>query len=197
MTDSIQEQVSAFMDGELEDEASELFIRRLCKDSSMRDAASSYSVIGAAMRDELRADTASLRARVSAALGDAAVEAPPAEPQAKSGWLPLRSVAGVGLAAAVGMVALVAIQQPSTEIPGGDDRTASAQPQPVTYVVPPPSDAAEPFTQPPVRLTNYFINHSQYASTLGRQSLQTGLLSQQVRFEVEPAADADDGREGN
>lgn len=197
MTDSIQEQVSAFMDGELEDEASELFIRRLCKDASMRDSASAYSVIGAAMRNELVADTVSLRARVSAALGDSTAESLPVERRGRTSWLPLRSVAGVGLAAAVGMVALVAIQQPATDVPGGGDQTASAQPQPVTYVVPPASDAAEPFTQPPVRLTNYFINHSQYASTLGRQSLQTGLLSRQVRFEVEPAADPDVDLEQN
>lgn len=190
MTDSIQEQVSAFMDGELEEEASELFVRRLCKDESMRDAAFSYAVIGAAMRGELGADAATLRRRITAALGDAPADSEPMMEPERGGWLPLRSVAGVGLAAAVGMVALVALQQPSTDTVGVDATTASAQPEPITYVVPPASDAAGPFAQPPVRLTNYFVNHSQYASTLGRQSIQTGLLSRQVRFEEEPAAQA-------
>lgn len=52
MTDAIKMQLSAFVDGELSDEESELLIRRLSRDPALREQAAEYQAIGRAMRAE-------------------------------------------------------------------------------------------------------------------------------------------------
>ncbi|MBT8131501.1 MAG: sigma-E factor negative regulatory protein, partial [Gammaproteobacteria bacterium] len=53
MSDEINSQLSAFVDDELAAEESELLVRRLCRDSGLRETAASYALIGDVVRDEL------------------------------------------------------------------------------------------------------------------------------------------------
>lgn len=52
MSDELNSQLSAFVDNELSPEESELLVRRLCRDETLRDTAATYTLIGSAMRGE-------------------------------------------------------------------------------------------------------------------------------------------------
>jgi len=50
MSEQIREQISAFLDGELPSAESELLMRRLLRDTQLRDSFGRYALIGEAMR---------------------------------------------------------------------------------------------------------------------------------------------------
>ena len=50
MTDPIHEQISSFLDGELPAAESELLLKRLERDSQLRNTVGRYSLIGEALR---------------------------------------------------------------------------------------------------------------------------------------------------
>ena len=52
MSDELNCQLSAFVDDELTPEESELLVRRLCRDESLRNTAACYAIIGDALRGE-------------------------------------------------------------------------------------------------------------------------------------------------
>ncbi|MGA0027689.1 MAG: sigma-E factor negative regulatory protein, partial [Steroidobacteraceae bacterium] len=60
MTETIKEQLSAFLDGELPEAETTLLLKRLERDDDLRATLSRYSLIGAVMRqdDEVLAGTA-------------------------------------------------------------------------------------------------------------------------------------------
>ena len=75
MNDALRIQISAFVDGELPDNESELLLRRLSQDALLRQQVAEYLEIGRLMRnDQQIAGMDGLRGRISAALGDEPVE---------------------------------------------------------------------------------------------------------------------------
>ena len=134
MNEAIRMQLSAFVDGELPENESELLLRRLSQDAELRQQVSEYLAIGRVMRGEPQitgVDT--LRDRVAAALDDVDYVADDIDDSSGSGGY-MRPVAGFAVAATVAVVALLGIQQfTATEVvPAAADAsdTTFTQPEP-------------------------------------------------------------------
>jgi sigma-E factor negative regulatory protein RseA len=182
MTTNSHEQLSALLDGELPDGEVELVLRRIARDDGLKAAARRYSLIGDALRDELPAgQPADLVERVRAQLQAAPV--PAAGTQGRSNRV-ARFGAGIAVAASVATVALVAM-------PG---RQQEAPPPVLTAseVASPPPDQRQ-MIQPvytraagggPDRLTRYYVNHTEYAPSMGGR----GALTRIIMIQPDPAA---------
>jgi sigma-E factor negative regulatory protein RseA len=198
MSEQIREQVSAFLDGELPNNETELLLKRLTRDADLRGSFGRYAVIGEACRGtkniHLRVD---LCARINRELdGDAAGSAPRTLAVGRpSWWLP---IAGASVAAGVAVVAVFTFQQrahaptlASAAAPTSSQVLAAVSPvpvnspmvsrgeyvsrEPVSYTT--PSALAEPTASfATARLTNYVFAHSKYPSLLGQRDVLTDLI---------------------
>jgi sigma-E factor negative regulatory protein RseA len=184
MTEQISDQISAFIDDELSDEESAFLVRRFERDADARSRAARYTMIGAALRDELvGSDPEILRRRIAVALTGTAPVAPQ-RPAARVQWRYLRPAIGVGIAATVAVAAIVglrALNFSRVGAPGGAVAAplqARAADPPPSYVVPREvSDAPiVPVGAPAVRLTNYVMHHSEYASRLNRLPVHSNVV---------------------
>lgn len=184
MTEQISDQISAFIDDELSDEESAFLVRRFERDADARSRAARYTMIGAALRDELvGSDPEILRRRIAVALtGTAPVTQQ--RPAARVQWRYLRPAVGVGIAATVAVAAIVGLRAVNFARVGAPPgaaataplqaRTSDAAP---SYVVPREvSDAPVVPVVQGVRLTNYVMHHSEYASRLNRNSVHSNLV---------------------
>ncbi|HET6628943.1 MAG TPA: sigma-E factor negative regulatory protein [Woeseiaceae bacterium] len=185
-------QVSAFVDGELAENETELLLRRLSQDAALRQLVAQYLRIGRAVRGEREISGMSdLRGRIANALG----EEQPTETVAAAGRSPsrwLRPVAGVAVAATVAGLALVSLQRlevdnsarPEAAVAGG----ATAE---VGYTEPSPSDA---LSQRPASetLRQYYVRHGETSSDLGPNGILTRFVTLELRrgelVEIEPEA---------
>jgi sigma-E factor negative regulatory protein RseA len=183
MTEQISDQISAFIDDELSDEEGAFLMRRFERDADARSRAARYTMIGAALRDELvGSDPEILRRRVAAALTGTAPVAQQ-RPAARVQWRYLRPAVGVGIAATVAVAAIVglrAVNFAHVGSPGGaataplQARASDAAP---SYVVPREvSDAPVVPVAQGVRLTNYVMHHSEYASRLSRTAVHSNVV---------------------
>jgi negative regulator of sigma E activity len=185
MTEQISDQISAFIDDELSDEESAFLVRRFERDADARSRAARYTMIGAALRDEpVGPNHSVLRRRIAVALTGTA---PPAQqrPAARMQWRYLRPAVGVGIAATVAVASLLGLRAVNVARVGdpGNPTAASAplqaraaDPAP-SYVVPrETSDTTPVLPAPQVRLTNYVMHHSEYASRLSRTSVRSNVV---------------------
>lgn len=179
-------QLSAFLDDETSAEESQLLLRRLARDESLRRAAERYLLIGQSVRGELGpSDPRRLRRALAACLADeAAGSAAGSAPAAARRWL--RPVAGAAVAATVAVVAILSLQRSPVDVPGEAAVTvpvaASSVVSPVAVV--PPSISRRASTAPD-RLSEYYLNHAEYGRVLrGRGQL--------VRIVTRPAPDDGD-----
>lgn len=119
MSEPLNEQLSAFIDGELPNEESQLFVRQIPRDAQLRATASRYYLIGQAVRAEQPSVRQGFAARVLAAVAQepAATSATAtvtamARDIPRSRWFGLwKPAAGIAVAAGVAMVAIIAFQQ--------------------------------------------------------------------------------------
>jgi negative regulator of sigma E activity len=202
MSEQIREQVSAFLDGELPNTETELLLKRLTRDAELRESFGRYALIGEA----LRGTGPGVLSKSFASRVDRAIDGEPmpaaAQPQiAKTPrwWRPL---AGVGVAAGVAAIAIVALQQRAGSpnmaqlqpaaivkvapgMPVADSRPVSVKASPaaltaqnheaLSYTVPTATaDSTSPMA--PGRLTNYVFAHSKYSSGLGQRGVLADLL---------------------
>ena len=188
MTEQISDQISAFIDDELPDEESAFLLRRLERDSDARNRALRYTMIGAALRDELLPVQTILRRRLAVALTGAAP--PPQRAAARLRSRYLRPALGVGIAASVAITAIVGLRalndaRVGAAGPVGAPLQTRSADVPPSYVV--PQEVADaPAIQPAVRLTNYIVHHSEYASRLSRTSVRSNVIG---AAELVPVAD--------
>jgi sigma-E factor negative regulatory protein RseA len=206
MTDALNEQLSACLDGELPPAELDLLLKRVGREAELRAAIGRYSLIGEAMRAERPAvasrDFAS-KVMAAVATEPASVQAPapvtrpnvvqtPATPRpskvSPAALRYLRPAAGMAIAASVAAVA-VFVMQPIGEpdvVPVNAPLVA-ANDQPVaneaviatdtqSSYVVPTSTSQSAFI-PATRLTNYVVAHSEYSSQLGRRSVLSGVLA--------------------
>lgn len=183
MKEITREQLSAFVDDELDAGETELLVRRFGDDFDLRGAAVRYGLIGDVIREELLpGDPRVLPARVSAAIGS--------EPRWRStvgGRRLLRPVAGAAVAASVAALAIFSISEPDRSAPGSAAVTVPETS--VTTVAPMAAPTAGIFRAgSPSQLSRYYLNHSEYATMLGGQ----GTLIRIVRAPEEPAAPEED-----
>lgn len=205
MTDALNEQLSACLDGELPPAELDLLLKRVGREAELRAAIGRYSLIGEAMRAERPAvasrDFASkVMAAVAAEPAQAETAVPVARPKVAqksaaeraAGMSPaviryLRPAAGMAIAAGVAAVAVLTMQPTGQSDLGAVSTPLVAANQPAanepvvasdaesSYVVP-TSTTQSPFI-PATRLTNYVVAHSEYSSPLGRRSVLSGVLA--------------------
>jgi sigma-E factor negative regulatory protein RseA len=196
MTLAIREQLSAFVDGELSPAEAELFLKRVERDASLRQALDRYLV----MSEALRSHSASGPSRDFAARVSQAIAKETGNPK-QTAWQSLRPVtrwarpmAGGAVAASVlaamlfvvpnfqGNDATLTARDSGTEsgttatiIPAEAVRAAQARQQAEMY----PSDMPVLQVSNGGRLAGYVMAHSEYASPLGRRNVLTGLLAEE------------------
>jgi len=194
MTEQINDQISAFIDDELSAEESALLVRRFERDSSARAQALRYTMIGAALRGEvLEPHSSVLRRRITAALDGAVPTTERAAPRWAARYA--RPLLGLGIAAAVAVAAIGTLRlvNEAGVAPGGAGGgvvLARDQAVPPSYVVPQDATPSGPVTSP-IRLTNYLIHHSEYASGLGRASVSSNVVGATVEPMPVQAEDAE------
>ncbi|MDH3532208.1 MAG: sigma-E factor negative regulatory protein [Gammaproteobacteria bacterium] len=139
MNDAIKMQISAFVDGELPENESQLLLRRLCQDIELRQQAAEYFTIGRTLRGQRRVPgIEKLRARIAAAIDDKSLqdEFDAIEPAERRY---LRPLAGVAIAATVALAAILGFQQLNgnvdTEVTAAN-RVAEELPEQPGYTVP-------------------------------------------------------------
>jgi sigma-E factor negative regulatory protein RseA len=196
MSEQIREQVSAFLDGELPSTETELLLKRLTRDSELRESFGRYALIGEALRGAgSHVLTGSFTSRVNLAIDGERVQAPPGQPARAARWW--RPLAGITVAAGVAAVAIVALQQraisPTVRVASAVGAQNSVVPpiavasrEALSYTVP----ASSPETRPamaPARLTNYVFAHSKYSSGLGQRSVLADLLIEDDEPQLTPS----------
>lgn len=189
MNDAIKLQISAFVDGELPDNETELLLRRLSQDAKLRSQVARYLTIGHAIRGDLNlAETSRLRGRIAATLG-AEVTEPESVTELVPGKL-MRPVAGVAVAASVAVMALMALRilgtAEETTFPGFDDVSAVAIDGGPSYTEPPAAQFMS--NRPSDMLTLYYLRHGQQSPNLGSR-----LVGLEVREDKLTAVDSPAG----
>ena len=183
MTDSVQEQLSACLDGELPEAELDLLLKRLDRDPELRQSLGRYALISQAL--QVRAPVAASKQfapEVMAALESEPVVAQPVRRKVSAGaarWL--RPVAGLAVAAGVATVAVLSLQPTVTAPELVATVNPAAEPLvvvPDRYVVPTPVPVTTNSLIPATRLTNYVVAHSEYSSPLGRRTVLSGVLAE-------------------
>jgi sigma-E factor negative regulatory protein RseA len=167
MSDSLNEQVSACVDGENDPSETALLLRRLSLDDGLRSRWARYHLISDALKNNLPdRPTLTLADRIHEAV---AQEATP-QPRFSAVRL-LKPAAGFAIAASVAALAVFAVRSvPTATAPAQTAQIASATAAPQYQRVAgtrwnrtPPEVAA--------RLNAYMLNHSGHAGTAGMQAV--------------------------
>ena len=176
MNEQINEQISAFLDGELPAVERRLLLERLAREPQLRAYWSHYQLIGDSLRKALPPHIdLGFADRVSAALDEV-----PAHQGTKTGLVAraLKPLAGLAVAASVAAVAVLAVQQ--TQSPGPGAVQVAANPpvvreEPAVY-----ARVQDPVAERPAevqsaeanhRLNEYLVNHSEYAASGGMSGM--------------------------
>lgn len=180
MNDALKMQISAFVDGELPENETELLLRRLSQDAELREQVAHYMAIGRLLRHEREAaGMYSLRHRILAELGQEVAEI--ASVEEKSGSRLLRPAIGFAIAASVALLAIVGLRQ--TNLPTG----AEVVDVPVAGITEPVIDS---------ELLEMHRRHTQSAADLGSSDMLSRFVTFESRqdewVEVSPEPSPDD-----
>jgi hypothetical protein len=189
MSEPVDEQLSAMLDGELPPEQSELLLKRLDRDAELRARFGRYALISESLRGG--ADAAPTRALFIARVHASIAASPPlpAPARVQPGW---RLAAGLAVAATVAGLAVVLLGR----APGGPELATLAPPAAMVAAPLPASDphpagsarlaGAGSYVTPPLRarptliplgeLANYAVAHSDFAASLPTGAMLTGLM---------------------
>lgn len=186
MNDAIRMQISAFVDGELQDLEADLLLRRMSQDVELRAEVAEYLAIGRLVRSEPGpAATDRLHQRIAAVIDERPSETDEsvsiAEPSRK-----IRPLAGVAIAATVALVAIFALQQ-NTEVDGLSTEG----------VIPVANDAGVGDAVPTVdaqleRQRLYFRNHAETSSELGANGMNMRMVTLRFSEEITEESETDD-----
>ncbi len=198
MTDKIKEQLSAFVDDELDVKEADLLLRRFEQDAELRDTVGRYALMGDAIREALApVPMSDFASRVRASIDSEAEDGKPAGLPRASTSRVLKGVGGFAIAATVATVAILTLQTPDEQVPepgpkyvneGGDPF-----PGPGT-IVPEQMDPAQ------MRLTQYLLQHSQYSTAMGPKGMLTRIASHadfDMAADSETVADDNEDSEEN
>jgi len=186
MTDALNEQLSACLDGELPAAELDLLLKRLERHPELREALGRYTAIGEALRQTKPAIASrSFADKVMASIDEEPAAARRPERLSPRLLRTLRPVAGIGVAATVAALAIFSVQRAGVE-PGpiaANEPTvaptsivAQNDEQAASYIV--PTNTTQSAFVPATRLTNYVVAHSEYSSPLARRSVLTGVLAE-------------------
>jgi negative regulator of sigma E activity len=174
----VEEQMSAFLDGELPAAEEELLLRRLERETGYQERLARYAMIGQLIRGEAPSrDGAELAARVGRAVaGEAAHQTgsgPAGTPRRWRVWVPAGIAAAAGLVVLSGLLSLSGLSVEGTGI-----ATGPVQPQVRVADFQTPADA--PIE--PRRLTGYLVAHGEYAGGLSRQVVSSHVVNGTPEF---------------
>ncbi|MDX1404278.1 MAG: RseA family anti-sigma factor [Woeseiaceae bacterium] len=174
MNDALKMQISAFIDGELPDNESELLLRRLSQDAEMRQQVSQYLDIGRIMRREHEIPGIDqLRGRIGAVLGE--VAEPAADERPVVGSALMTPTAGVAIAATVAALALVGLSQLGAPSDPVLQRAVAIDDGPASYTEPAIEQVLA--EQPSERLLQYHARHGDTLPGLGPNGVRTRVIS--------------------
>lgn len=182
MNDALKMQISAFVDGELPENESELLLRRLSQDAELRRQVGEYIQIGRLIRGERDVPgMGDLRKRIAAALGEQPADRPAVLEQSPRRLL--KPAAGFAIAATVAVAALIGVRQ--VNIPGAAELAgeSAAMQQPVAdlagYTEPLPEEVLS--SRPGNTLTQYYLSHGATSADLGANGILTRLVTLELR----------------
>jgi negative regulator of sigma E activity len=187
VTRNIEEQLSAFLDGELPEAELELLVRRLGRDENLRATLARYSAIGSVLRkDSVVASSKDFRSGVMRAISsndndadDSAVE-PVIAATANRRF-------GSMLAAAVAVLAVVGIYQldPLGNLTKAETDVELAGISPVqtgsdTFAT---LSGARARAANRERMTSYMVSHGEFSRSMQGAMVDSRIFVQQARFE--------------
>jgi len=176
MNDALRMQISAYVDGELPENESELLLRRLSQDAAMRAQVATYLALGRAVRqDQDHPEIDQLRSRVANALGDESFVETAPKPEVGSGLM--TPAGGIAVAATVAAIALVGLSQIGGPI---TDTLPDAVAIDLAPVYTEPTDAQMLANRPSERLLEYSRRHDDSSADLG----SSDIISRMVTFEL-------------
>lgn len=180
MNEALRLQVSAYVDGELPDNETELLMRRLSQDQALRELVADYLRIGRLIRrDREIPGIEALRGRIQAALGEQPAEAGARATTPANRFL--RPVAGLAVASIVAAVALLGLRQ--VDVPGGQPGGEGAPPATVAaspgYTEPQPSEVLN--DRPSELLMQYYLSHDATSRDLGANGILTRFVTLELR----------------
>lgn len=193
MTDSVKEQLSACLDGELSRQDLIFLAKRLGHDGELRATLSRYALAAETLRTGKPvalspnfADRVMDRIRVEATPTPIVSEPDPVQQTGRGASRFLRPAAGLAIAATVAALALVSVQRVGLfDAPAPEMADTTALSSPVVanvandrYVVPQAQPTTATAFIPATRLANYVVAHSEYSSPLGRQRVVSGMLAE-------------------
>ena len=126
MNDALKMQISAFVDGELPENESELLLRRLSQDAELRQLVAHYLEIGRGIRRDAEVPNMDqLRGRIAEALGEEpqVISAPVVQADNRFG----KPLAGLAVAASVAVLALVGLQQTGAPVDPATETVAESE----------------------------------------------------------------------
>ena len=197
MDQTVDEQLSALLDGETAPEEIELLLARLERDSASRAALARYAMIGEALRGGIGAPLDRFQERIRTAIqndGTAAVHTPRSGADRAAFWrVGLGAVVATAAAAAVVAIGLPGLLQlrlnPAPEVAVSQSLASSSVQRAMTprYLVSHPSPI------PAERLTAYLVAHGAYANEISQSSWDARVINGQfehVDWQTEEAPDA-------
>jgi negative regulator of sigma E activity len=177
VTRNIEEQLSAFLDGELPEAELELLVRRLERDQAFRSTLARYSTIGSILRkDPVVAASTGFRSSVMRAISD--------EGSAPESSVEGQHIAATGkwrmgsmLAAAVAVFTVIGIYQLDLTdgITQANLEIAATQDE----LLP----AVRKSTVNSERMTSYLVSHGEFSRSLQGVMVDSRIFVQQARFE--------------
>ena len=190
MSEILNEQLSALLDGELPPEQTALLLRRIEREHELSGRLARYRACGEVLRGERAQPRADFALRVSAAIARE-----PARRARRAAHVPgwLRSAGGLAVAASVGMLAVLVLQRAVPGVlpaaPVADTRTLVVPATTVEAATLAPAGSGEPqsYVTPVARrgleeirgatLANYVVAHSGASGPLGSRSVLIHLLA--------------------
>lgn len=175
MTDRINEQMSAFLDGELPADEARLLVRRLERDPALRRAFANYVLAGEVLAAP-GGVTASpgFAARVSAAIDAAPLEKMELSPQRPRRHAPrwTRPAVATAVAASAALAAVLLVRPDMRE-----DQLLKAGGRSPAVLATLPIAQSSPTPEQSQRLAGYLVAHSQFTSPIGRRNVWSGVLA--------------------
>ncbi|MFK7887017.1 MAG: sigma-E factor negative regulatory protein [Gammaproteobacteria bacterium] len=202
MTDTINSQISAFIDDELMDEESGLLVRRLCNDETLRQTAARYTLIGDAVRGSLDEIQADLNGSIMRAIEHEPAPTPALEEVAAPAAFDWKRLAGGGaVAATVAVMAVLALRTDGPAV----DAPAVTTAQAFTGDVVPTNDDVNPLAvrgtpglqraSNQTKMSEYLLRHNEYSKTMTRQgTLVYGRVTGESEQEAAARSEAEAAR---
>jgi hypothetical protein len=175
MSESIKEQLSALLDGELPVAEEELLFRQLEKNQEYRAILGRYTLMTEIIQGS-PADPAVLK--ISERIGTALTEQAPysMSPMAKNSWsTAVKGLVGAGIAASVAILVLISLNTLDRGVATGP-AVVDLQPGSDSYTVP-MVEHGDSMAITPARLTNYLVSHGEFFNGPSRLTIDSHMVS--------------------